>query len=49
MELIEIIAWVVIGFVPMFGGLELASRKLRNTGRMVLRADIRGGEYLIGI
>jgi len=49
MELIEMIAWVLIGFVPMFGGLELASRKLRNTGRMMLRTNIRGGKYQIGI
>ena len=26
MELIEMIAWVVIGFGPVFGGLELASK-----------------------
>lgn len=43
------ITWVLIGFVPMFGGLELASRKLRNTSRMVLRTDNRGGKYQIGI
>jgi len=42
MELIEMIAWVLMGFVPTLGGLELASRKLRNAGRMVLRTDIGG-------
>jgi hypothetical protein len=49
MELIEMIVWVVLGFFPTLGGLVLASRKLRKAGRMVLRTDVRGGEYLIGI
>jgi hypothetical protein len=49
MELIEIIGWIVLGFVPMFGGLELVSRKLKDTGKIVLRIDFRGGEQLIGV
>ena len=43
------IGWVVVGFVPMLGGLELVSRKLRHKGKIVLRTEMRGGEYLIGI
>ena len=38
------IAWVVIGFVPMFGALEIASKKLVNVDRMALKIDVRGGE-----
>jgi hypothetical protein len=49
MELIEMIGWIVLGFVPMLGGLELVSRKLRHKGKIVLRTEMRGGEYLIGI
>jgi hypothetical protein len=49
MELIEMIAWVAIGFGPVFGGLELASRKLRYASRMALKTDIKGGESQIGI
>jgi len=49
MELIEMIAWVVSGFVPMLGGLELVSRKLRHREKIVLRTEMRGEEYLIGI
>jgi len=26
MELVEMIVWVAVGFAPMLGGLELASR-----------------------
>ena len=43
------IGWVVIGFVPMLGVLELVSRKLRHRKKIVLRTEMRGGEYLIGI
>jgi hypothetical protein len=46
MELIEMIAWIMMGFVPMFGALELTSRKLRNTGRIALR---KGEEDLVGV
>jgi hypothetical protein len=49
MELIEMIGWIVLGFVPMLGGLELVSRKLTDKGKIVLRTEMRGGEYLIGI
>ena len=43
------IGWVVLGFVPVLGGLELVSRKLRHRGKIVLRTGMRGEEYLIGI
>ena len=43
------IGWVVLGFVPMLGGLDLVSRKLTLRGKIVLRTEMRGGEYLIGI
>jgi hypothetical protein len=49
MELIEMIGWVVVGFVPMLEGLELVSRKLRHREKIVLRTEMRGGESLIGI
>jgi hypothetical protein len=49
MELIEMIGWIVLGFVPMLGGLELVGRKLTHKGKIVLRTERRGGEYLIGI
>ncbi|HET7242291.1 MAG TPA: hypothetical protein VFI64_03025 [Nitrososphaeraceae archaeon] len=49
MELIEMIGWVVAGFVPMLGGLELANRKLRHREKIVLRTEMRRGEYLSGI
>jgi hypothetical protein len=44
MELIEMIAWVVIGFGPMFGALEIASKKLVNVDRITLKIDVRGGD-----
>ena len=31
MEIIEIIAWVALGFVLMFGGLRIMNRKLRTS------------------
>jgi hypothetical protein len=37
MELIEIIGWIALGFVPMLGGLEIVSRKVQNRGKIVLR------------
>ncbi len=40
------IAWIMMGFVPMLGGLELTSRKLRNSGKMALRTEIRGGGFV---
>jgi hypothetical protein len=43
MELIEIIGWIALGFVPMLGGLEVASRKLQNRGKIVLRTYAKGG------
>jgi hypothetical protein len=43
MELIEIIGWIALGFVPMLGGLEIVSRKLQNRGKIVLRTYLRGG------
>ena len=49
MELIEMIGWIVLGFVPILGGLELVSRKLTHAGKIVLGTEMRGGEYLIGI
>jgi hypothetical protein len=49
MELIETIGWIVLGFVPMLGGLELVSRNLRYREKIVLRTEMRGGEYLTGI
>jgi hypothetical protein len=49
MELIEMLGWVALGFVPMFGILEIASRKLAKTGRTVSRTEIVGSESHIGI
>jgi hypothetical protein len=46
MELIEIIVCVVAGFLPMLGGLELASRKLRHSSKIELKTDIRRGEKI---
>jgi hypothetical protein len=43
MELIEIIGWIALGFVPMLGGLEIVSRKVQNRGKIVLRTYLRGG------
>jgi hypothetical protein len=43
MELIELVGWIALGFVPMLGGLEIASRKLQNRAKTVLRTYIRGG------
>jgi hypothetical protein len=42
MELIEMTAWVVIGFGPMFGALEIASKKVVNLDIMALKIDVRG-------
>lgn len=49
MELIKIIGWVVLGFVRIFGRLELVSRKLKDRGKIVLRTDLRGGEEFIDV
>jgi hypothetical protein len=40
MELIETIAWIVSGFAPTLGGLELIRRKLRLGKKIELRTDI---------
>jgi hypothetical protein len=37
------------GLCPNVGGLELANRKLRHREKIVLRTEMRGGEYLSGI
>jgi hypothetical protein len=44
MEIIEIVGWIVLGFVPMIGGLELASRKFGHAGKIVMKARMIGGE-----
>jgi hypothetical protein len=44
MEIIEMFGWIVLGFVPMLGGLEIASRKFGHTGKIVLRSAVVGGE-----
>jgi hypothetical protein len=44
MEIIEMVGWIVLGFVPMLGGLEIASRKFGHTGKIVLRSAMVGGE-----
>ena len=44
MELIKMIAWVVMGFIPAFGALEIASRNLVNVDRMELKINILGGD-----
>jgi hypothetical protein len=49
MELIKIIGWAVLGFVRIFGGLELVSRKLKDREKIVLRTDIREGEELVDV
>lgn len=49
MELIEIIGWLALGFVPMLVGLEIASRKMHDRGRMVLRTYIKYGEAHHGL
>jgi len=38
-----------IGLCPHVGGLELISRKLRHREKIVLRTEMRGGEYPLGI
>ena len=43
------IGWVVMGFVPMLGGLESVGRKLRHREKIVLRTEMRGGEHLVGM
>jgi len=43
MELIEIIGWIALGFVPMLGGLEITGRKIHDRGKMVLRTYIKDG------
>jgi hypothetical protein len=45
MEIIEIIAWLALGFVPTFGGLQIMNRKLRTSkpyGKMT-RGDLSKG------
>jgi hypothetical protein len=49
MELIEIIGWIALGFVPMLGGLEVVSRKVHDRGKLVLRTYIRGGGHPYGV
>ena len=49
MELIQIIGWIALGFVPMLGGLEIASRKLQYRDKIVLRTYIKGGGDRNGI
>ena len=43
------IGWVVMGFVPMLGGLELVNRKLGKREKIVTRTEMNGGKYPIGI
>ena len=49
MELIEMLGWIALGFIPMLGALEIASRKFAKTRKTVLRTEIIGGESHIGI
>jgi hypothetical protein len=52
MELIEIIGWIALGFIPAFGGLEIAGKKMlsRKAGKtVVLNMHGRGGETAIGL
>jgi len=49
MEFIEMIGWVVMGFVPMLGGLELVNRKLGKREKIVTRTEMSRGKYPIGI
>jgi len=51
MEIIEMLGWIALGFVPMLGALEITSRNIRKTrtDTKVLRKEIIGGETLIGI
>ena len=46
MELIETIVWIVVGFAPTLGGLELISRKLRVGKKVELRMNITKKEEL---
>ena len=43
------IGWVVMGFVPMLGRLELVSRKMGHKEKIVLRTEMRRGGYPFGI
>lgn len=43
------IAWVLTGFGPTFGGLEIDNRKLRHASMIALKTDIKGGGSQIGI
>jgi hypothetical protein len=49
MEVIEMIGWIALGFIPLFGGLETLSRKLRWRDKTVLRTPSRLGEEVIGL
>ncbi len=42
MELIEMIGWIVVGFAPMLGGLEIVSKTRKYKGKIVLRREVRG-------
>jgi hypothetical protein len=49
MELLEMFGWVVLGFLPTYGVLEMASRKLvtKKRSRMVM-GGISSGENGMG-
>jgi hypothetical protein len=48
MELVEMIVWVAVGFAPMMGGLELASRIRKHKVKLAPGNELRRGvEYRI--
>ena len=49
MEIMEMIGWIALGFIPVFGGPEDISRKLRWRDKTVLRTTFRLGEEAIGL
>jgi hypothetical protein len=49
MELIEMIGWIGIGFVPMLAGLQVISKTRKRFNRASYGMDLMGGEKVIGI
>lgn len=47
MELVEMIVWVALGFAPMLGGLELASRMRKYKVMLAPRHGIIGESNMI--
>ena len=46
MELIESIAWVTLGFAPVFGSMELAWRIHKKSGVPKVKAKVKKGRLV---